>query len=334
MNRKAATTSIVISVFLVLALTGLQVVEVCRADPFPFKIMDEVPPDNSTQPPTIEFLSPRNSTSYNINDLILSVVAEVGFSSTAAYAPHPYISEVYYKIDNQMTSTTVYKYGQPQYGTKTFSKYNVTIPLNGISEGNHAITVYAVENGRYESNNGSTILYYPFKITGSSNSYFAVDNTVPNITNLSIENKTYTSTEIPLIFNVNDEASKLVLGLDNKANITITGNTTLTDLIDGSHSLVIYANDTAGNMGKSNTVFFIVNTQPIPTPTPTPSMSPLASPTQQPTLEPSATPIVDPPIWFTPNSVVVIFLAATLFAVVAISIVIYFRKKGNRKRNS
>ena len=322
MSRKAALTAIVISVFLVLAVAGLKVVEVCRADPFPFRIMDEVPPDNSTQPPAIEFLSPRNSTSYNINDLILSVVAEVGFSATAAYAPHPYISEIYYKIDNQMTPTTIYKYGQPQYGTKTFSKYNVTIPLNSIAEGNHAITVYAVENGRYESNNGSTILYYPFKITGSSNTYFTLDDTPPSITNLSIENKTYTSKEIPLIFNINDRASQLTLGLDNQANTTIAGNTTLTDLTDGSHSLVIYANNTAGNTGKSETVFFTVNTRPIPTPTLNPSISPSASPTLHPTSSSTYPPVIaDRYYEWIPYSVISIIVGA-----VTVSLFVYFRK--------
>ena len=43
--------------------------------------------------------------------------------------------------------------------------------------------------------------------------------------------------------------------------MTIAGNTTLTGLSDGSHSIVIYSNDTLGNMGKSDTIFFEVNTE-------------------------------------------------------------------------
>ena len=34
----------------------------------------------------------------------------------------------------------------------------------------------------------------------------------------------------------------------------------MTGLSDGSHGIVVYANDTLGNMGKSDTVFFTVNT--------------------------------------------------------------------------
>ncbi len=50
--------------------------------------------------------------------------------------------------------------------------------------------------------------------------------------------------------------------LDGQANTTITGNTTLTGLLDGSHYVVVYANDTAGNMGASNTVYFTVDSTP------------------------------------------------------------------------
>ena len=45
-------------------------------------------------------------------------------------------------------------------------------------------------------------------------------------------------------------------------NVTISGNTTLTGFDDGSHYIIVYANDTAGNMGASNTVYFTVDTNP------------------------------------------------------------------------
>ena len=74
--------------------------------------------------------------------------------------------------------------------------------------------------------------------------------------------------------------------LDSQANQTIYGNSTLTDLTEGNHNLVIYANDTFGSMGKSDIVFFNI-TLPTPTPSPTPS------PTQQPTITISPTPIAN-----------------------------------------
>lgn len=40
--------------------------------------------------------------------------------------------------------------------------------------------------------------------------------------------------------------------------MTVAGNTTLTGLSDGYHSLVVYANDASGNMGASETIYFNV----------------------------------------------------------------------------
>ena len=44
--------------------------------------------------------------------------------------------------------------------------------------------------------------------------------------------------------------------LDGQENTTIAGNTTLTGLSEGTHNVVVYANDTSDNMGKSNIVSF------------------------------------------------------------------------------
>lgn len=46
--------------------------------------------------------------------------------------------------------------------------------------------------------------------------------------------------------------------LDGEANVTITGNTTLTNVSYGIHSIRVYTNDTSGNMGSSDIVYFTV----------------------------------------------------------------------------
>jgi hypothetical protein len=46
--------------------------------------------------------------------------------------------------------------------------------------------------------------------------------------------------------------------LDGEANVTFTGNITLNGLEFGSHSLVVYANDTVGNMGATENVNFTI----------------------------------------------------------------------------
>jgi parallel beta-helix repeat protein len=87
------------------------------------------------------------------------------------------------------------------------------------------------------------------------------DTTPPNISVISSENKTYTVSNVPLTFVVSETASWIGYSLDAQAIVTIAGNTTLTGLSDGTHSLTVYAKDTAGNTGTSETVYFTVETK-------------------------------------------------------------------------
>ena len=80
----------------------------------------------------------------------------------------------------------------------------------------------------------------------------------PTITLLSPQNVTYTTTSTPLTFTVDEETSWIGYSLDNQANITITENTTLTGLSEGTHHITVYANDSSGNMGASETVYFTI----------------------------------------------------------------------------
>jgi hypothetical protein len=80
------------------------------------------------------------------------------------------------------------------------------------------------------------------------------------------ENQAYSvnkgaSGSVPLTFTVNEATSWMGYSLDNQANVTITGNTTLTGLASEPHNVIVYANDTYGNMGSSDKVYFtrIVN---------------------------------------------------------------------------
>ena len=85
----------------------------------------------------------------------------------------------------------------------------------------------------------------------------------PTISIVSPENKTYTVNNVSLNFTVSESTSWIGYSLDGQANITITGNTTLSGLPDGSHSLTVYAKDTAGNTGTSETIYFSIEPFPI-----------------------------------------------------------------------
>jgi len=84
------------------------------------------------------------------------------------------------------------------------------------------------------------------------------DTTSPTISIVSPENKTYTANIVSLIFTVDELTDWMGYSLDGQDNVTVIGNTTLTGLLDGSHYVVVYANDTAGNMGASSTVYLTV----------------------------------------------------------------------------
>jgi len=81
-------------------------------------------------------------------------------------------------------------------------------------------------------------------IMEQTTTYFTIDVTPPIISDLSVENKTYTQLDLPLDFTVNELTSWIGCSLNDEANLTLTGNTTLT-LKEGLHSIVLYANDTA-----------------------------------------------------------------------------------------
>jgi len=120
--------------------------------------------------------------------------------------------------------------------------------LSGLSDGAHILVIYANDTA---GNMGSSDIIY-----------FTIDTTPPSISIVSPENKTYATTNVPLTFMIDESVSWMAYSLDNQANVTITGNTTLSGLSEGSHNLVVYANDTANNNGSSNIVHFTIDTMP------------------------------------------------------------------------
>jgi parallel beta-helix repeat protein len=90
--------------------------------------------------------------------------------------------------------------------------------------------------------------------------------TPPQITLLSPVNQVYNESSVDLVFTTDEAANWTGYSLDGEQNVTVTGNTTIADLPNGSHTLAVYANDTLGNMGASETVSFTVEVpEPFPT---------------------------------------------------------------------
>ena len=85
---------------------------------------------------------------------------------------------------------------------------------------------------------------------------------LPKFTVLSPENKTYASNNVSIILSVNRPINWIGSSLNDKKNVTLTGDTILSELLDGEYKLIIYINDTFGNEVGSNTIQFKVDTKP------------------------------------------------------------------------
>jgi len=80
----------------------------------------------------------------------------------------------------------------------------------------------------------------------------------PEIKLISLSNQTHNQSSIQIVFIVDEPVNWTGYSLDGQENRTVTGNFTLTDLSNGLHNLTVYANDTLGNMGASETLNFTI----------------------------------------------------------------------------
>jgi hypothetical protein len=83
----------------------------------------------------------------------------------------------------------------------------------------------------------------------------------PEITIISPKDTYYNTNSVPLTFKVKGTVTLIEYSLDGAANVTITGNTTLTGLSDGYHTVIIYG-VYCGGIEKEK-VDFIVDTKPL-----------------------------------------------------------------------
>ena len=86
----------------------------------------------------------------------------------------------------------------------------------------------------------------------------------PVISNLSVENRTYSKNDLSLNFTVDESTFWKGYSIDGSANVTIITGNSFSNLPSGSHTLTVYANDTSGNMGASETIYFTI-AEPFPT---------------------------------------------------------------------
>jgi hypothetical protein len=203
----------------------------------------------------LTIISPSNTT-YNSNSLILNVTIY------RLFKPDEYDTRIMYSLNGENNVTVP--------STETFEDSTTpdsiwsalmsstiisgTASLQNLSEGYHSLTVI----GLYERARGISTKY-PAVMNDTKTVYFTIDNGItPSLTNLQIENTTYSQNSLPLNFTVDEKVGWMGYSLDGEANVTFTGNMTLNGLAYGSHGLVVYANDTVGNMGATENVNFTI----------------------------------------------------------------------------
>jgi len=133
------------------------------------------------------------------------------------------------------------------------SNLSFSFDLPGLKEGKHTVEVWV--NGIYENEefNYSSWSYPPF---------FVDDGVPPLISLVSAEKKTYSTQNIPLTYQTNEQVVSVMYYMDGHFRDFLSGNTTLTGVSEGTHTIEVYAHDEAGN-DASDSVTFTVSLQPV-----------------------------------------------------------------------
>jgi hypothetical protein len=88
---------------------------------------------------------------------------------------------------------------------------------------------------------------------------FGYGSVPPLVSVVSPDNKVYNTTSVDLFFAVNKPALWIGYSLDGQDNVTVSGNTTLSELSNGLHNVTVYARDEFENTGASETISFSVD---------------------------------------------------------------------------
>ena len=238
-KRTALTLTLTVALLLYV-ISGTRFDKVAKANPGPIEPLT---------PPVIEMLSPENMTYVSRNVTLAFITREPDIPWNPCY--HAYIDMVAYRLDGSDNNLLLIS------GREKF--YNFSLTLSSLSEGSHSLKVLAWSE--------SLVALSIIERGGGITVYFNIDTTSPAISVLSPKSITFNTTDIELDLALNEPASWTGYSIDNEANVTITGNTTLARMPEGPHELIVYANDTYGNMGSSEKINFTIAKEPEPFPT-------------------------------------------------------------------
>jgi hypothetical protein len=190
-----------------------------------------------TQVPTLSILSPHPSWERCYSNA--SIPIKIGIllsetSNTEEYTPH-----ISYNLDNgeniTLTNITKGEHWAKEYPLQPPVSFTASATLYNLTEGNHTLSAYSF------GSDGKVL---------SDEIIFTVDSSYknPELTLISPKKLTYTTSQVQLIFSTNKEYKNARYILDYhlesqraQGYISINGNITLTNLTDGTHKIILFA---------------------------------------------------------------------------------------------
>ena len=239
MKRTALALTLILALS-VSTIAGMQTLEVAKANFLPA--------------PAIIIYSPAPII-YTNTSLPLHVVVNILNNS-------PEIVRILYCVDgnSNVTLTNLTRTDHVWFDpNKVGSEFRVTSILDNLAEGNHTLKVYSQDADGKEM---------------SSSVKFTINTQYryPEVLILSPQNKTYTTTEVPLTWTCDEQivSADYILDPPLYGSTALSGNTTLTGLSNGTHTITVYVFTERGQ-ANSQTVHFTVSpevqqqTEPFPT---------------------------------------------------------------------
>jgi len=261
-------------VLLVSMLGEMQFIRVGMANPYEYSIW--------TSPPELKINSPMSDEIFSINNQTSAINILLNFTATK---PTNWLigwndSTGFYK--NEFVSFNITLNGNFVHSIDITSDSDLSSPFNysetftGLVSGSYNLTIFTHSIGWNLEGHGFWHTKIPVDTPFSIIFTVRTDDTAPTISSMSIQSKTYAKKDLLLSF-LTSEVSENWYCLDGQSNITISRNVTLTGLTDGIHTLIVYANDTVGNVGHSDLVQFTIDTS-TPAPTLVPTLEPTITP--------------------------------------------------------
>jgi hypothetical protein len=322
MPKKLLATTIIIATVIASVVSTLGV-EAVYANPFPMS--------------TMGIGSPQSYATFIYQNTTIPLTIALNLWKDDTSGAYPQITRVTYSLDNHENITIS---EIPKSGTETAQR-NIFGTIKGYIL---SILLKATLTNLLEGKH--TLNAYSFDTTGAAMSdsvTFEVLTTykIPDVWIVSPLDQVYRTSEIPLTCIIRGEYEQLSYRIDGSNDVPIRGNTTIsiTGLLNGCHTLTVYAK-TPGRYGGSNWTYFIVgsptnnpSTNPTDDSNPAPSATQIIVPTQNPT--PTAnqsTPTSNTGLPVELNPPIVYITLAIVIAIVAVASValVYFKRRKSK----